>query len=296
MQYILILMLLAVVVGFVGIHFIAPRMILSPPINIGVNQSEKLGIQTLNVFVPIENNQSLEGYWIDSQKDTTYGVIILIHGIGGNKESFLGLSKRLSKLGVASVLFDNRAHGRSGGEHCTYGFKEKHDSSKIIDFIHAKDPRLKVGIWGNSLGGAIAIQSLEHDSRLSFGVIESTFTDLSQIVYDYKKRILLGFGIRSVSDYVLKRAGKIAGFDPDLVKPIQSVRNITQPVLIAHGTSDDNIHFRYGKQLHENLASRDKVFVEVYKGEHAGLFDSGGEEYIDQLMSFIAGNLDFEYK
>ena len=87
--------------------------------------------------------------------------MILIHGIGGNKESYLGLAKRLSSLGVASVMFDNRAHGQSGGKYCTYGFEERNDVSKIIDYILEKKQNSSIGIWGNSLGGAIAIQSLE---------------------------------------------------------------------------------------------------------------------------------------
>lgn len=293
--YLVYLFLLAIIVGFLGVHFIAPKLILGPHIHPGTNNSEVLGLRSERVSVAIENNQTLEGFWVDSEQDTTYGIMILVHGIGGNKESFLGLSKRLAKLGVASVLFDNRAHGQSGGQHCTYGFQEKKDISKIIDYIHSKDPNLKVGIWGNSLGGAIANLSLESDLRISFGVIESTFTDLSQIVFDYKKRIMYGFGIRFLSDYALKRAGKMGGFDPSLIKPIVSVKNINQPILIAHGNSDDNINIKYGRQLYEALASSEKLFIEVDKGEHSGLFVSGGQKYIDQTMSFIAQQLNFKY-
>jgi alpha-beta hydrolase superfamily lysophospholipase len=294
--YLFYIFFTSIFIGFIGLHFIAPKLILGPHIHPGVNNSHKLGLQTKSVSIAIEDNQSLKGFWVNSEQDTTYGIMILVHGIGGNKESFLGLSKRLAKLGVASVLFDNRAHGSSGGKYCTYGFKEKEDIEKIIDFIHYKNPSLKVGIWGNSLGGAIALQSLEVESRISFGLIESTFTDLSQIVFDYKKRILQGFGIRALSDYVLRRAGKIAGFDPSLVKPLESVKRINQPVLIAHGNSDDNIHFKYGKQLHNALGSDDKIFIEVDNGEHAGLFVTGGQKYVDQTMSFIARQLDFEFK
>ena len=294
--YLFYILITALVIGFLSLHFVAPKLILGPHIHPGINNSAELGIKIESVSVAIEDNQTLEGFWVNSEQDTTYGIMILVHGIGGNKESFLGLSKRLAKLGVATVSFDNRAHGFSGGEHCTYGFKEKEDISKIIDFIHSKDPSLKVGIWGNSLGGAIAIQSLEIDSRISFGVIESTFTDLSQIVFDYKKRIFKGFGIRALSDYVLNRAGKMAGFDPNGVSPIESVKKISQPVLIAHGNSDDNIHFKYGKQLHQALSSKEKVFVEVENGEHSGLFITGGQKYIDQTMNFIARQLDFDYR
>ena len=115
---------------------------------------------------------------IQSKQDSIRGVMILVHGIGGCKESFLSLANRLANQGIASVLFDNRAHGQSGGQYSTYGFYEKKDISRIIDHIKEQDNQIPIGIWGNSLGGAIAIQSMEYDKRIHFGIIESTFTDM----------------------------------------------------------------------------------------------------------------------
>jgi len=39
-----------------------------------------------------------------------------------------------------TILVDSRAHGQSEGEYCTYGFYERDDISKIIDFIQTKQP------------------------------------------------------------------------------------------------------------------------------------------------------------
>lgn len=91
---------------------------------------------------------------------------------------------------IDTFIFDSRAHGESQGKYCTYGFYEKKDISAIVDFIGPKYRNVNIGIWGNSLGAAVAIQAMEYDSRILFGIIESTFTDLSQIVFDYKKCIL----------------------------------------------------------------------------------------------------------
>lgn len=141
------------------------------------------------------------------------------------------------------------------------------------------------------MGGAIAIQSLEYDERIEFGIIESTFTELNQIVFDYKRRILKGFGIRSISDYALKRAGKVADFEPLKIRPIESVKNIEQPVFLAHGDSDPNISFSYGEQLFNDLKSTDKEFTLVKNGGHFNLFDKGGKEYKEKIFAFIERNL-----
>lgn len=283
--------ILTSIIGFIGIHFFAPYGITQPP-RVSENISpDNLGLESESFSIKTEDNINLEGYWIKSQKDSVYGVMILVHGIGGCKEHFLDLSKELSRKGIESIVFDGRAHGKSGGEFCTYGYKEKKDISKIIDKIKAQNPNLSIGIWGNSLGGAITIQALEIEKRIDFGIIESTFTELDKIVYDYKKRILKGIGLKFLSDYGLKRAGHIADFNPNNIKPIHSVKNIEQPILIAHGDSDENISVEYGKQLFEHLKSTDKELIIVKGGGHFDLFDKGGEEYKKKLFSFIKQHL-----
>ena len=278
-------------IGFIGIHNIAPYAIIQPPrIHENINPKD-LGLNGEALNIQVEDSINLKGYWIKSRQDTAKGLIILIHGIGGCKEHFLGLASNLANEGIESIVFDGRAHGESGGEFCTYGFYEKQDISKIIDFIKSKNSTIKIGIWGNSLGGAIAIQALEFDKRIEFGIIESTFTDLSQIVFDYKKRLFKGVGIRSLSNYVLQRAGKIGNFNAEKVKPIESVKNINQPIFIAHGDADKNISFKYGQMLFDKLKSKDKQFVLVKGGGHFGLFKQGGKVYENKIMDFIQRQL-----
>ena len=248
-----------------------------------------LNSEALNIHV--EDSVNLKGYWIKSKQDRAKGLIILVHGVGGCKEHFLGLANNLANEGIESIVFDGRAHGESEGEFCTYGFHEKKDISKIVDFIKSRNSIIKIGIWGNSLGGAIAIQALEFDKRIEFGIIESTFTDLSQIVFDYKKRMSKGIGIRSLSNYVLRRAGKIGNFNPKKVKPIESVKNINQPIFIAHGDADKNISSKYGQMLFDHLKSTDKTFILVKGGGHFDLFKQGGKTYENKVMGFVKRQL-----
>ena len=230
---------------------------------------------------------NLTGYRVTSLADSTRASIILVHGIGGCKEHFTSLAISLAELGFESWIFDNRAHGKSEGKFSTYGYLEKKDISIIIDEIKKARQDAKVGIWGNSLGGAIALQAMEYDKRLKFGVIESTFTDLRQIVYDYQARYFFGIGLKWICDLTLDKASELTDFNPDKVKPLESVKYINQPVLIAHGNADKNISFEYGKALFSNLASKEKEFVAVEGGGHYGLFNTGGENYATKLFNFL---------
>ncbi len=291
MKYILFAIILLVVLDFIAIHFIAPYFVLKP-VRVKTDVTPKhFGLASQPLTIEVEPNLHLKGYWIPSKADTVKGIIIFAHGVGGCKESYIGVAQKLANRGIESILVDSRAHGESEGQFCTYGFYEKEDISKIIDFIQMKQPDTPIGIWGSSMGGAIGLLALAKDKRLQFGLIQSTFTDLHQIVFDYKKRILRGFGNRTMVNYVLKRAGEIANFNPYEVQPIEAVKNIEQPIIIAHGDADKNISYHYGQQLFDNLKSTDKEFYLVKDGGHVGLWDAGGKVFEDKMLGFIERQL-----
>ncbi|MGB1039804.1 MAG: alpha/beta hydrolase [Flavobacteriales bacterium] len=244
------------------------------------------------IDLTVEDSISLDSYLVLPKEDSVKGIIIMVHGIGSCKEPYSNLSEKLAELKIGTLLFDLRAHGKSGGEYCTYGAKEKQDIKEIVSFLKNKYPNTPVGIWGASLGGAIAIQALELDKRIEFGLIECTFTELDQIVYDYQKRILFGIGFRFMTDRALKKAGEIANFNPEEVKPINSVKNITQPVLIAHGDKDENISYEYGEMLFDSLKSSYKVFVPVAGAGHNYLHKIGGIDYEEEVLRFIEEELE----
>ena len=284
--FITLIIILGIATYILSIH-VAPYAIVQPQrINLA-STPQSLGLQSETLSIQVADSIVLKGYRIQSSTEETKGIMILIHGIGGCKEHFLGLAGNLANNGIASIVFDGRAHGESGGKYCTYGYYEKQDISKIVDFIKKKNLILPVGIWGNSLGGAIAIQALEHDKRIEFGVIESTFTELDQIVYDYQKKICKGVGVRFITNAALQEAGKIAKFNPDEVKPIRSIANIQQPIFIAHGDNDENINYTYGEQLYKNAASQQKEFVLVKDAGHFDVYAKGGKNYENKLMTFI---------
>lgn len=283
----IVIILILGIGGAIISKYVLPYAIIQPPrISENILPSD-LELNSIDLSVITKDSIDIKGYWIKNNSISAKTVIIFIHGIGGCKEHFLNLSKNLVEIGIESILIDSRAHGKSEGQFCTYGYKEKDDISSVIDFIKDKNDSIRIGIWGNSMGGAIAIQALENDNRIKFGIIESTFTNLESIVYDYQKSYTYGLGLRPFCNIALNEAGKIADFNPDLVSPINSVKRIEQPILIAHGKKDENIKFEYGKLLYENLKSKSKKFLTVENGGHFDLSEKGGEEYKNAIIDFL---------
>ena len=213
--------------------------------------------------------------------------LIILHGIGSCKEVYLPILPPILEMGYNVLLWDQRAHGRSGGEFTTFGAKEKLDVQIGLDWLAERAPGLPTGIYGNSMGGAVALQSLAIDRRLRFGLIESTFTDLPTITQAYGYR-MSGLPVpRFATDTILRRAGRIAGFRPFEIRPVDAAVDITQPVQMIHGDADGNIDVSHVHLLFAALASKDKRLHIVPGGGHADLREVGGSAYAGLFHGFL---------
>jgi uncharacterized protein len=188
--------------------------------------------------------------------------------------------------GFSSVMIDLRAHGNSGGNYCSYGYCEKNDITELVTYLTAQTPGIKLGVWGHSLGGAVALQSLSCEPRLAFGVIESTFCDFRTIVYDYQWR-MFKVASHAFADNAIARAADQAGFTPDSIKPYEAAEFVHQPVFMAHGDQDEKINIEYGRKNFDHLASLDKQFYVVRGGHHSDVSAAGGEAYHQAILSFL---------
>ena len=262
-----------------------PYMPIVPVRQTSIALPSDYGLQSEILEVEADTNLILKGYFIHALTPPK-ATIILLHGIGSNKENWLGYARSLAENGFNCVVYDQRAHGRSGGTFCTFGFYEKFDVSKIVDTLLSRADILPVGIQGASLGGAVALQALGHDKRLSFGIVESTFNTLENVIeeygYDY-------FKVRSrwLARHVLSKSALIARFRPFEVKPVDACREIDQPILIVHGDSDEKIPINFNKENFTALKSADKEFFIVQGAGHDNVGEIGGEKYRQKIFGFL---------
>ena len=142
------------------------------------------------------------------------------------------------------------------------------------------------GIFCNSLGGAIALQSLANDKRLQFGIIESTFDTYQHVALEYGADVT-GFRSEALTEHVIAKSGAIAGFDPFSIKPVEACKSITCPILMAHGTADEKIPIEFGRRNFEALASVDKKFVAIEGAGHSRLFRYEKNGWPNEIEIFL---------
>lgn len=275
------------ILGGVILYFVLPFTIIQPQRIDHPHTPENYKLNFSDIRIINEPQDTLAGYWTYAENKKPKAVVLLLHGIGGCKEELLHKARHLSKLGYDAVLMDSRGHGKFENGFCTYGFYEKADFKLVIDEIKKQQPNLKLGVWGHSLGGALSLQIMENDQRIAFGIIESSFTHLRQIIYDYQQRIFKGISLKPFADFVLYRASKIAKFDPDVVLPIEAAKRLKQPILLIHGVSDEHISVEYSKTLFENVNNNNKELYLIPGAAHMDLWEKGGKEYEQKVFGFI---------
>ena len=146
------LLSIGIVALFLGVAFLAhyffPQLILKPRKRTPKYSLQEYGLQGAKIVVESKDSLELSAYYIGVGNKQPKATILVLHGIGSCKEHMLGLSKYLLEQGYASIAIDLRAHGRSEGEYCTYGYYEKEDISQIVSDYLRYHPDAKIGFWG----------------------------------------------------------------------------------------------------------------------------------------------------
>lgn len=245
------------------------------------------GLPQVDISLKTPEGIELKGWLVQSRHKRAKGTVIYLHGVGDCKTAGVPLAALLHRNGYHVFLYDSREHGESGGHFCTYGYYERHDLSTAIDFLQ-KRKNFKsgnIGIFGTSMGAAIAIQGAAIDKRIKGVIAEAGFTDLRTISVDYQRRIakLPWHFLRNVA---MSRSQKIARFKARDVSPLLDVAKLQIPILFIHGMDDKLIKYEYSKMLYHRANEPKDIFL-VPGASHTDIWEIAGTTYEKKILSFF---------
>jgi len=229
--------------------------------------------------------------WLIKAPKAAKGTVLFLHGVSENKIVGIPIARLLHSAGYNVLLYDSRRHGDSEGKYCTYGFYEKHDVRTIINYLHHRpDVQLgKVGLFGSSMGAAVAIQVAGIDTRIAAIIAESGFATLRTVFDDYQRRIVK-LPWHYLRNIVIRRSEQIAHFKASAVSPLASIKNVHIPIFMMHGTADDLIDHTYSQMLFENTDEPKELWL-IPKARHDNMAEIGGEEYKSRIINFFGRTL-----
>jgi len=192
------------------------------------------------------------------------GTVVVLHPLLTSKSWFLSLGETLADRGWDVVLADLRAHGRSGGKYVTWGAKEKHDVKQVMDeLLRDKAVSDRIFAFGASAGGMVAVQYAAIDPRCRGVMAVAPPSSAREIC----RRIL---PMESEQDFAeaLRRAGKLADFDPEQASATAAAAKLRCPLVIVHGIWDFIVPYSHSEAIFQ-AAPEPKRFLPLLLDGHA---------------------------
>jgi alpha-beta hydrolase superfamily lysophospholipase len=218
--------------------------------------------------------------------------VLLFHGVSDNRVGMLGYAEFLLRHGYGVLMMDARAHGASEGSMATYGWKERQDTRAIIEAVFTSETPHCLFALGESMGGAIALQSAAIEPRIEGVVAESSFSDLREASYDYAGLHLsswLGKTLfRPAASAVVRAGEKEAGFKAEEVSPEKAVSARAFPILLICGTRDHTLPCRHSKRIYAAATGPKQLWI-VPGAAHASSLGTAAAEFERRVVAFYGG-------
>lgn len=224
-----------------------------------------IGLDYETVKITTADRITLDGWFVPASP--AKGVILFLHGNGGNISHRLDSLRIFNNLGFSTLIIDYRGYGRSQGKPSEQGtYLDAEAAWRYLTEVRNVRER-QIVIFGRSLGGAVAAHLAAQATPKAL-VLESVFTsvpDLGAELYPWLPVRLL------------------SRFDYNVA---ERLRKISCPVLIVHSPDDEIIPFAHGRALYA-AARPPKEFLQIHGGHNEG-FMLSGREYLHGLDAFLA--------
>ncbi|KAK4715404.1 hypothetical protein R3W88_013742 [Solanum pinnatisectum] len=266
--------------------------------------------------------------WLPKPGIRIKGALCFSHGYGDTCTFFFeGIAKHIAAAGYAVYAIDHPGFGLSDGLH---GYIPEFDG--IVDNVNEQYVKIKSRpevrglphfIFGQSMGGAIALKALLKEPREWDGIVlvapmckiaedmtppvplQKVLIFLSNImpqakivptkdlaelaIREFKKRKMASYNVISYSD---KTRVKTAVELLNATKYIESqVDKVASPMLILHGADDKVTDPRVSQYLYDKSSSSDKT-LKLYDGGYHCILEGEPDDRILTVLNDIISWLD----
>lgn len=227
---------------------------------------------------------------IYAKKDGNKNVAVLVHGMGGTKETVSPIMKTFLDLGYDTIAYDQRFSGENMAEYNTFGVLEASDARAAIAYIKEKYPDGKVILWGESMGALTSVIAAgKNESNIDYLILESPVSNGQTMIVDQMKDIAkdqaipLSFLVRMGDLYSkLKLGYKFANMDGT-----SYMKNITIPTLITNSKTDSLTPPYMAEDLYAAKPDDKKELITVDGYKHASFAYKDREGYKKIIGDFL---------
>jgi alpha-beta hydrolase superfamily lysophospholipase len=283
----------SVAAGLYGLLTVsAAYVFLHPPRTAVASSPASLNLQFEEVRFPsATDGLELRGWYLPATGKPK-GLILFCHGRQGNRSGVLTHARYLHKAGYALFSFDFRACGDSDGSMSTIGWREVGDAQGAVSYLRARSDtgKLPLGIFGASMGAAVAIQLAAKTPDIQCVVADSPYATLDRAV-DQRFRGVFPNGSAALSTPIQFVGEQMMGCATSTVSPLAEIPKIgRRPVFLIHGLADQLIRAE-DSQLLFDAAKGPKELWLVPGARHVGAYKTARHEYQKRVTRFFEANL-----
>jgi uncharacterized protein len=253
---------------------------------------KRRGVKFEDVNFASFDNTRLYGWWMAATPDAP--TVVILHGVKKNRTDVLRAALVLKQADFNVLVFDGRAHGSSEGRYVTYGFYERRDVESAIEWLvkEKQIDRSRVGLAGESMGAAIALQVAAHNDWIRAVWADSPFASLRRVSAEFLQRVthLPGALLNPVVWTTMHVANYRGNFDVKAVDPLALAQQIKCPVSLVHGTADELIATAHSQNIFDALGGDKQLWI-VEGARHARSVRYVKGEYSERLARFFTDKL-----
>lgn len=242
-----------------------------------------------DVWIPIPDSPDrLHGWWIPAPAEQENFVVLpdepqnilaapkvmlYLCGVGRNMGDYNYLARvsAFRQLGFSVLVFDYRGYGLSEGDFPNES-QVYQDSQAAWNYLREERqvPPEQIMIYGESLGGAIALDLALRHPEAGGLVLQSSFTSMTEAI-----RSNQFFQLFPVDQLLTER------FDS-----LSKVRSLQVPVLFLHGSADSVVPPTMSQQLYDAAPQPKQLFL-ISEADHVRIYQPGEQSYLKAIQRFV---------
>ena len=195
---------------------------------------------------------------------------IQMHGYRGHPfRDFCGGNKLARKLGINTLVVEQRSHGRSDGHVITFGIEERWDCQAWAEYAAKRWPGVPITLAGISMGAATVLMAsdLPLPEEVKGIMADCGYTSpraiIKKVCWDLPPYMRIFYPFLSLS------ATLFGHFDPDSGSAVGAVSNTALPILLIHGEADGFVPCEMSREIAAACAS--PVRLEIFPGADHGV-------------------------
>ncbi len=244
-------------------------------------------------------------------------LIVMVHGLCEHSGRYDYVTAKFNACGYSVYRFDNRGHGRSGGDR---GYVENFhqfidDAAKIAEMAKSENPRTPAFMMGHSMGGFIAAAcGVKYPGCVTGQVLSGAATVIQPLLAGLEGVDLSASArdpiANALSAQVSRDPNVVAAYENDplnlkefttwlmsevLIRGarwlMDHTSSYTCPCLVLHGGADQIVTPDSSRQFYERISSGDKS-LKIYDGlYHEILNEPEKDTVIEDISAWIARHI-----